>query len=246
MRTETALTICSASWLSLQASLLVAPAPAAVRQRRASWLVGTTAGIRSAASHAGHSGSLPGVRVVRGDRATLRRLRSRPDVRWVEPNRHFSAELRWPRPRIRFFRQQWALRAARVPRAWRTSVGGERHRGGPRHWDRRRPSGPRTKPLDEPGRDPGERRGRRQQRLRGRRARRRHGERRRRSGRRPGARHRRGRGDRWPRQQRHRHQRSCLARPADAGQGPSGPGLRHDRSRSWPDSTTRSRTEPAW
>ena len=101
--------------------LLVAPAPADAAAP-SEWLVGTTAGIRSAANTPGTQVA-PGVRVVRGDRATLRRLRSRPDVRWVEPNRHFKPSS-LAAPTDPFFRQQWALRAARVPRAWRTSVGG--------------------------------------------------------------------------------------------------------------------------
>ena len=101
--------------------LLLAPAPADAAAP-SEWLVGTTAGIRTAANAPGTQ-IAPGVRVVRGGRDTLRRLRSRPDVRWVEPNRHFTPSS-LAAPTDPFFKQQWALRAARVPRAWRTSVGG--------------------------------------------------------------------------------------------------------------------------
>jgi subtilisin family serine protease len=102
---------------------ILAAAPAATAAEPTEWLVGTTTGIRAAAATPGTQIS-PGIRVVRGDRATLRRLRRRPDVRWVEPNRHFAPSS-LTAPTDSFFRQQWALRDARVPRAWRTSVGGK-------------------------------------------------------------------------------------------------------------------------
>jgi subtilisin family serine protease len=103
--------------------LVLAVAPAANAAAPSDWIVGTTAGIRSAAATPGTQIS-PGIRVVRGDRSTLRRLRKRADVRWVEPNRRFEPSS-LAAPTDRFFRQQWALRDARVPRAWRTCVGGK-------------------------------------------------------------------------------------------------------------------------
>ncbi len=102
---------------------ILAAAPAAGAAEPTEWLVGTTTGIRAAAATPGTQIS-PGILVVRGDKATLRRLRRRPDVRWVEPNRHFAPSS-LTAPTDSFFRQQWALRDARVPRAWRTSVGGK-------------------------------------------------------------------------------------------------------------------------
>ncbi len=102
---------------------ILAAAPAAGAAEPTEWLVGTTTGIRAAAATPGTQIS-PGIRVVRGDKATLRRLRRRPDVRWVEPNRQFAPSS-LTAPTDSFFRQQWALRDARVPRAWRTSVGGK-------------------------------------------------------------------------------------------------------------------------
>jgi subtilisin family serine protease len=85
--------------------------------------VGTEAGPRAAASMPG-SQLAPGIRVVRGDRTWVERLRSRPGVRWVEPNMRFrpSSSGASTDP---FAGQQWALRDARVPGAWWTTVGGE-------------------------------------------------------------------------------------------------------------------------
>ena len=102
---------------------ILAAAPAASAAEPTEWLVGTTTGIRAAAATPGTQIS-PGIRVVRGDKATLKQLRRRPDVRWVEPNRQFGPSS-LTAPTDSFFRQQWALRDARVPRAWRTSVGGK-------------------------------------------------------------------------------------------------------------------------
>ncbi len=101
---------------------VLASAPAAGAAEPTEWLVGTTTGVRAAAATPGTQIS-PGIRVVRGDKATLKQLRSRPDVRWVEPNRQFAPSS-LPAPTDSFFRRQWALRDARVPKAWRTSVGG--------------------------------------------------------------------------------------------------------------------------
>jgi thermitase len=103
--------------------LLVAQAPAASAAEPTEWLVGTTAGVQAAGAAPGTQVA-PGIRVVRGDKDTVRRLRGRADVRWVEPNRRFAPSS-LAAPTDSFFRQQWALRDARVPQAWRTSVGGE-------------------------------------------------------------------------------------------------------------------------
>lgn len=104
-------------------TVLLLLAPAASAAAPSEWLVGTTTGgIRAAGATPG-SQVAPGIRVVRGDKATLRQLRKRSDVRWVEPNRHFTPSA-LAAPSDPFFRQQWGLRDARVQRAWRTSVGG--------------------------------------------------------------------------------------------------------------------------
>jgi subtilisin family serine protease len=102
---------------------LLGLAPAAIAAQPTEWLVGTTAGVRAASAAPGRQ-IAPGIRVVRGDIGAVRRLRGRPDVRWVEPNRRFAPSS-LAAPTDPFFRKQWALRSARVPRAWRTSVGGE-------------------------------------------------------------------------------------------------------------------------
>ena len=102
---------------------ILAAAPAASAAEPTDWLVGTTTGIRAAAATPGTQIS-PGIRVVQGDKATLKQLRSRPDVRWVEPNRQFTPSS-LAAPTDSFFTRQWALRDARVPKAWRTSVGGQ-------------------------------------------------------------------------------------------------------------------------
>ena len=101
---------------------ILAFAPAATAAEPTDWLVGTETGIRAAGATPGTQIS-PGIRLVDGDKATLKQLRSRPDVRWVEPNRQFTPSS-LAAPTDSFFRQQWALRDARVPKAWRTSVGG--------------------------------------------------------------------------------------------------------------------------
>jgi subtilisin family serine protease len=103
--------------------LLVAPVPAATAAPPAEWLVGTTGGIRAAATAPGTQ-IAPGIRMVRGGPDTIRRLRRRAGVRWVEPNRRFLPSS-VAAPTDPLFRRQWALRDARVPKAWRTSVGGE-------------------------------------------------------------------------------------------------------------------------
>jgi subtilisin family serine protease len=98
--------------------LLLAPASAGAAEP--SLLVGMAPG----ASAASDAPVAPGIRVVRGGAATARRLRQLPGVRWVEPNRRFSASS-ISAPTDPLFGQQWALRSARVPAAWSTATGGE-------------------------------------------------------------------------------------------------------------------------
>ena len=61
--------------------------------------------------------------MVRGGAATARRLLHLPGVRWVEPNRRFTASS-VAAPTDPLFNRQWALRSARVPGAWTTATGG--------------------------------------------------------------------------------------------------------------------------
>lgn len=103
--------------------LLLAEAPGADAAAPTEWLVGTATGPRAAAAATPGTQIAPGIRVMRAHRAEARRLRWHPGVRWVEPNRRFSPSS-LAAPTDAFFRQQWALRDARVPKAWRTSVGG--------------------------------------------------------------------------------------------------------------------------
>lgn len=103
--------------------LLLAEAPGADAAAPTEWLVGTATGPRAAAAATPGTQIAPGIRVMRAHRAEARRLRRHPGVRWVEPNRRFSPSS-LAAPTDAFFRQQWALRDARVPKAWRTSVGG--------------------------------------------------------------------------------------------------------------------------
>jgi len=66
----------------------------------------------------------PGIRLVRADGASARRLRRLPGVRWVEQNRRFRPSS-VTAPTDPFFGRQWALRSARVRGAWPSIVGGE-------------------------------------------------------------------------------------------------------------------------
>ena len=65
-------------------------APAASQAAEPTLLVGTTPGA-TASSAAPGARLAPGIRAVRGGAATARRLRRLPGVRWVEPNRRFTA-----------------------------------------------------------------------------------------------------------------------------------------------------------
>ena len=132
---------------------ILAFAPAATAAEPTDWLVGTETGIRAAGATPGTQIS-PGIRLVDGDKATLKQLRSRPDVRWVEPNRQFTPSS-LAAPTDSFFRQQWALRDARVPQGMAHQRRRRGHRGGARHRNGHDPPRPRRKPLDEPNEVPG-------------------------------------------------------------------------------------------
>jgi hypothetical protein len=110
------------------AALTLALAPASAHAAEpSSWLVGSETGVASAASAASAvpgTRIAPGIRVVDAKRATRRQLRRMPGVRWVEPNRRFRASS-VEAPSDPLFGSQWALQSARVPSAWRTTVGGD-------------------------------------------------------------------------------------------------------------------------
>ncbi|HEV7845371.1 MAG TPA: S8 family peptidase [Thermoleophilaceae bacterium] len=105
------------------AVLAVAPASAHAAEP-SSWLVGSEAGVATAASAVPGARIAPGIRVVDAKRASRRQLRRMPGVRWVEPNRRFRASS-VEAPTDPLFGSQWALQSARVPSAWRTTVGGD-------------------------------------------------------------------------------------------------------------------------
>jgi subtilisin family serine protease len=107
--------------LALLCLLLLAPASAQAAQP--TLLVGTAPGATASSAVPG-ARLAPGIRAVRGGAATARRLRQLPGVRWVEPNRRFTASS-VAAPSDPLFAQQWALRSARVPDAWTTATGGE-------------------------------------------------------------------------------------------------------------------------
>jgi subtilisin family serine protease len=102
---------------------LVALAPATAGAEAPTWLVGTAAGPTAASSVPG-ARIAPGIRVVRGDAASARRLRRLPGVRFVERNRRFRPSS-LSAPTDPLFGRQWALRSARVRGAWLSTVGGE-------------------------------------------------------------------------------------------------------------------------
>jgi subtilisin family serine protease len=102
------------------AALSAAPAQAA---EPTSWIVGTNSGA-SAASAVPGARVAPGLRVVDAGRISRSRLQDLPGVRFVEPNRRFSASS-VAAPSDPLFRAQWALHSARVPGAWKTTVGGD-------------------------------------------------------------------------------------------------------------------------
>jgi len=85
------------------------------------WLVGTSSGVTAARAVPGER-IAPGVRVVRGDAFTARRLRSLPGVRFVEPNRRFRASS-IAAPSDPLFGRQWALRSTRALRTWTATLG---------------------------------------------------------------------------------------------------------------------------
>jgi subtilisin family serine protease len=95
--------------------------PALARATEPSWLVGTSTGVTAARAVPGER-IAPGVRVVRGDASTARRLRSLPGVRFVEPNRRFRASS-LTAPSDPLFGRQWALRSTRAPRTWPATLG---------------------------------------------------------------------------------------------------------------------------
>jgi subtilisin family serine protease len=64
----------------------------------------------------------PGIRVVRGNASTARRLRNLPGVRFVEPNRRFMASS-LAAPSDPLFGRQWALRSTRARAAWPATLG---------------------------------------------------------------------------------------------------------------------------
>ena len=107
---------------ALAALLALACAPAFAAEPT-SWLVGTSTG-PSAASAVPGARVAPGIRVVDAGRISRSRLQSLPGVRWVEPNRRFRAS-GVASPSDPLFGAQWALQSARVPGAWKTTVGGD-------------------------------------------------------------------------------------------------------------------------
>src|SRR4051794_19311800 len=95
--------------------------PALAHAAEPTWIVGTSAGISAARAVPG-ARIAPGIRVVHGTASAARRLRSRPGVRFVEPNRRFRASsLRAPSDPL--FARQWALRSTRARAAWPATLG---------------------------------------------------------------------------------------------------------------------------
>jgi subtilisin family serine protease len=95
--------------------------PALAHATEPTWLVGTSSGVSAARAVAGER-IAPGIRVVRGDSTTARRLRGLPGVRFVEPNRRFRASS-LTAPSDPLFGRQWALRSTRAPRTWAATLG---------------------------------------------------------------------------------------------------------------------------
>jgi len=95
--------------------------PALARATEPTWLVGTSTGVSAARAVPGER-IAPGIRVVRGDAHTARRLRTLPGVRFVEPNRRFRASS-LAAPSDPLFGRQWALRSTRAPRTWAATLG---------------------------------------------------------------------------------------------------------------------------
>jgi subtilisin family serine protease len=95
--------------------------PSLAQAAEPTWLVGTSSGVSAARAVPGER-IAPGIRVVRGDPATARRLRGLPGVRFVEPNRRFRASS-LAAPSDPLFGRQWALRSTRAPRTWSATLG---------------------------------------------------------------------------------------------------------------------------
>jgi subtilisin family serine protease len=106
---------------ALALSCLGVLSPSIARAAEPAWLVGTSTGVTAARAVPGER-IAPGIRIVRGDFTTARRLRSLPGVRFVEPNRRFRASS-LTAPSDPLFGRQWALRSTRAPRAWSATLG---------------------------------------------------------------------------------------------------------------------------
>jgi subtilisin family serine protease len=100
---------------------LPALAPAVAHAAEPTWLVGTSATAGAARSVPG-ARLASGIRLVHSSAASARRLRRMPGVRFVEPNRRFSASS-LTTPSDPLFRRQWALRSAHVRPAWLATLG---------------------------------------------------------------------------------------------------------------------------
>jgi subtilisin family serine protease len=101
--------------------LPAALAPSFARAAQPTWIVGTSSGVSVARAVPGER-IAPGIRVVRGGGSAARRLRRLPGVRFVEPNRRFSASS-LAAPSDPLFGRQWALRATRARAAWPATLG---------------------------------------------------------------------------------------------------------------------------
>ena len=95
--------------------------PSLAQAAEPTWLVGTTTGVSAARAVPGER-IAPGIRVVRGNASTARRLRNLPGVRYVEPNRRYTASS-LAAPSDPLFGRQWGLRSTRAPRTWPVTRG---------------------------------------------------------------------------------------------------------------------------
>ena len=105
----------------LAAAIVLLCPPALARATGPTWLVGTSTGVAAARAVPGER-IAPGIRVVRGNASTARRLRNLPGVRFVEPNRRFRASS-LAAPSDPLFGRQWALRSTRACAAWPATLG---------------------------------------------------------------------------------------------------------------------------
>jgi subtilisin family serine protease len=105
----------------LAALCLALFSPSLAQAGEPTWLVGTSSGATAARALPGER-IAQGIRAVRADAATARRLRSTPGVRFVEPNRRFHASS-LNAPSDPLFSRQWALRSIRVRGAWLATLG---------------------------------------------------------------------------------------------------------------------------